>query len=668
MARIPSLTVGIIAFNEAGNIGHILESVLGQNRTGFTLERILVISDGSSDTTQDLVRQFSHRFPLVQLVSARTRKGKPFRLNQLFRLNHSDILVALDADINLVGRKFLTTLVSAIVADPRAGMMAAHQIPLRPPGIAGGLIHSSFAMWDDIRLSVPGFNHVQNFYGAATAFRKSFSDTLRIPVESSELRLYIYLTAVKAGAFRYCRSAVITYWPPSTWSDYFKLANRSFSKPQPELDRLFGYPTVSDYVIPRKYLLSGILKSLRHRPLSFPLALFMIFFLSRFTRVNKNRTRLPWEMAGSTKRSFKPVLVISSYDDLRNPWYGGGGAVAVHEIAKRLAGHFDITVITGKYPFSSDLILDGVSYRRIGISVLGGKFGQLAFLCLIPFRVMFGRYDIWMESFTPPFSTAFLPLFTRKPVIGLAHMLAGADMQRKYLLPFVSVENLGLRLYRRIISPSPFYSKQIKKISPQTDVVWIPNGVTSPVYPADSAYRPRNISFIGRIEVNQKGLDLLLQSFKHITGNLPHDLYIAGSGSRGEINRLKSLINHLHLDSRAKLTGLVRGRERSRFFARTLVMALPSRFETFPLVALETLASGIPFVCFDIDGLKWLPDNCGIKVRAFDHRAFGEALIKLVNDPHLRQKLSHRAKLLAEKFSWKKTAVSYSDYLNKALL
>ena len=51
MNTIPTVTIALSAYNEAENIGRFLQSVLEQKENGFILEKILVISDGSDDST-----------------------------------------------------------------------------------------------------------------------------------------------------------------------------------------------------------------------------------------------------------------------------------------------------------------------------------------------------------------------------------------------------------------------------------------------------------------------------------------------------------------------------------------------------------------------------------------------------------------------------------------
>ena len=74
----------------------------------------------------------------------------------------------------------------------------------------------------------------------------------------------------------------------------------------------------------------------------------------------------------------KTSVIFSSYDDLHNPYYAGGGALAIREVAKRLVKKYNVTVITGKYPNSKDETIEGITYERVGTTHFGGKIGQLS--------------------------------------------------------------------------------------------------------------------------------------------------------------------------------------------------------------------------------------------------------------------------------------------------
>lgn len=364
-------------------------------------------------------------------------------------------------------------------------------------------------------------------------------------------------------------------------------------------------------------------------------------------------------------KKVKPKIIISNYDDVKNPDYGGGGAIAVHEIAKRLTNKFEVTVITGSYDGATDEIIDKIRYKRIKTRCLGAKIGQLIFHFLLPFYAAYQEYDLWIESFTPPFSTSFLPIFTKKPVIGLAHMLAGEDMSRKYKMPFYLIEKLGLKTYGYFIVLSEETKAKIKNINKKSRIKIIPNGVYLPRMLKMS--EKKHILFIGRIEVNQKGLDLLLKAYSLIRKKIKYKLAIAGAGIDNELIKLKSMIAALGLGGKVEMLGRVKDRKKDDMFKKAAFVAVPSRFESFSLVALEALSYNLPVVSFNIGGLKWLPTKHCAKAKPFCEKDLSQKLLKLSEDDELRQEMGSTGRQFASQFNWGSRAKEYENFIFKIL-
>lgn len=362
----------------------------------------------------------------------------------------------------------------------------------------------------------------------------------------------------------------------------------------------------------------------------------------------------------------KPHIIISSYDDVDNPYYGGGGAMAVHEVARRLTGDFRITVLTGTFPGArEELTRDGVQYMRVGSAGLGAKLGQMAFSAVLPYYAKQLSYDAWIESFTPPFSTSTLPLISDKPVIGLVHMLAAEDMQRKYKLPFGLVQNASLKWYRSLIVLNADLKNKILRINPNAHVRIIPNGVTKP--PLGTGASAEHFLFMGRIEMNQKGVDLMLKSYAAAKDVVRHPLVIAGGGIKNEITALVKQINKLDLADRVKLVGRATGTKKDELFRKSVAVLCPSRFETFPLVALEAMAYKKCLVGFDIDGLAWIPDNCRIKVSKFNVNELATAMAELSIHPRIAHTIGKRSYDLIKDYNWETSVSKYKETIITAI-
>lgn len=354
-------------------------------------------------------------------------------------------------------------------------------------------------------------------------------------------------------------------------------------------------------------------------------------------------------------------LVFSNYDSPGHPYYGGGGAAAIHEVARRLAAAHTVEVVVGRYAADQPLTRDGVTYRPVGPAA-GPRLGQLLFHFSLPWRVRRGGFDLWCESLTPPFSTACLQRFTSRPVVALTQILSGTAMRRKYHLPFDRFERAGLRTYRHAIATSEHLRARLLAVHPGLNVVVIPNGVPGELIRLEPPRAERHILFLGRLDLEQKGLDLLADALEPVVDELPWPVVIAGGGPPAEAARVRARFGRPSLAGRVHWAGRVSGEAKHRLLADAAVLVLPSRFEASPLVLLEAFCYRLPVVLFAIPELAEVPDACAVKVPPFDPRAFGQALRALAADPARRAALGQAAKQYARGFDWDDLARRYADF------
>jgi len=325
-------------------------------------------------------------------------------------------------------------------------------------------------------------------------------------------------------------------------------------------------------------------------------------------------------------------VVISSFDSIGNPHYNGGGAAMVEMVAGRLAGQFEVTFVTAGHNGPA-VMSEGVRYRRLPIGWAGPRAGQLLFHALLPFLARRMPHDLWIENFTPPFSTSFLPLFSRARVLGLANSLSGEYMSRQYRLPFFLVERLGLRFYRDVVVLTPADSALVQRSSPTAKVHVIPNGIPVPRLDERLLGQGEHILFLGRIDVWHKGIDLMLAAYSKSGVSLP--LLIGGSGTRREERKLEAMLATTGGDVR--WVGHVTGQRKQDLLERSAFVMMPSRAETFGLVALEGMVCGKPVLHFGLPTLGWMDGD--VRVPPYDVDALATEIRNLADDEAARYEL-----------------------------
>ena len=97
-----SATYSIIipAYNEGPRLGETLEQVTAFIAQQHWRAELIVVNDGSTDHTAELVRQFARRNPIVRLIENPGNRGKGFSVRNGMLNAHGDVLLFTDADLS----------------------------------------------------------------------------------------------------------------------------------------------------------------------------------------------------------------------------------------------------------------------------------------------------------------------------------------------------------------------------------------------------------------------------------------------------------------------------------------------------------------------------------------------------------------------------------------
>ncbi len=306
MTKPPTITIGIPAYNEQANIGHLLDSIILQSETNFALNRILVVCDGCTDETGGIARQKALLDHRIQVVDDKRRSGKLKRLEQIYAANRSDILLVLDADVFLPRRDFLQHIISGFDSFA-VGLVGGHSQPVPGQSLAGKLLVGRSRVWQLIRTTYLHGNNVYNSRGCCLAMRKSFARSVHFPSDIASDSQYLYFLAIHNGwLFKFSSPAVVYYREPESLTDYSTQRTRSRSEKN-LLTKYFGLEILSAYKIPVKFKIAAAFACLITSPFyTFVGVVFnFVFNYIYLPRQKFSSDGQIWHVANTTKQIIK---------------------------------------------------------------------------------------------------------------------------------------------------------------------------------------------------------------------------------------------------------------------------------------------------------------------------------------------------------------------------
>jgi glycosyltransferase involved in cell wall biosynthesis len=165
------------------------------------------------------------------------------------------------------------------------------------------------------------------------------------------------------------------------------------------------------------------------------------------------------------------------------------------------------------------------------------------------------------------------------------------------------------------------------------------------------------VGFVGRL-VAEKTLDYLIRAAKIVLEEHPKTIFliVGGGPLRPELQELAS---EMALAEQVRFIGF--RQDIPQLLALFDVFVLPSINEGLSNALLEAMAMERAVAVTEVGGNKEVVnDNCGILVPPKDEKALAEAILRLIEDKELRQRLGKAAqRRVKEKFSLEKMVTAY---------
>jgi glycosyltransferase involved in cell wall biosynthesis len=213
-------------------------------------------------------------------------------------------------------------------------------------------------------------------------------------------------------------------------------------------------------------------------------------------------------------------------------------------------------------------------------------------------------------------------------------------------------------------------SEGLKKLAldfmPELEILVITNGVDTKCFwpTVDKTIGGRiKLLTVSRL-ISRKRVDLLIEATAVLRSmGLDAVLSVAGQGDLME--SLKALAERLGISDAVKFLGRVRPEKMPRLYRDNDIFVMSSLHEGMSNAMLEAMASGLPIVTTECEGVQELIDGNGSVVHKDDSLSIAREIEKIARSESVYKQMSATATARAGEFTWKTVALQYRKLYEK---
>lgn len=360
-------------------------------------------------------------------------------------------------------------------------------------------------------------------------------------------------------------------------------------------------------------------------------------------------------------------MKIAFVYDAVYPWIKGGAEKRIYEIGKRLAqkGN-DVHLFGVKWWDGADVIrYDGMTLHGVCAPMelyVNGRRSvneALIFSIKLPLHLLREKFDVIDVCAFPYFScftVKIVSIMMRKPMI-ITWLEVWGDYWYEYMgLPGLFgklVEQLVAKLTCRSIALSEMTKRGLLSLGIDREKITImPAGVDiKGIKNIPPSVQKCDILFAGRL-IKEKNVDALLKAVDYVKKTIPSiRCHIIGGGPEKE--HLKKLSSQLGLCGNVSFSDFLEYDEVISRIKSSKMLVLPSGREGFGIIILESYACGVPVITVNTrrNAAIELVDGTGFTVN-LDPIELSDAILMLIKDPGVYQKMSESALNKVKEFDW----------------
>lgn len=232
----------------------------------------------------------------------------------------------------------------------------------------------------------------------------------------------------------------------------------------------------------------------------------------------------------------------------------------------------------------------------------------------------------------------------------------------------------------KVVCSSKLEMEAVRSQTNSDNIVYINNGLDSSLYLRDIDEKiieerlgissDKSIFlFLGRL-AEEKAIPFLLDVWEYVTRKISHAvLVLAGSSEHGSYRKIKKKVERLACTETVLIPGLVTGNLKLALLKKSRCLLLPSYFESFGNVVLESLISGTPVIASIGTPWKILEENRFGRWLPWDIKVWVKAILDISRDGFSENEtFSNRTRQwVIDNFSWSNIADRYINLYEEVI-
>lgn len=357
--------------------------------------------------------------------------------------------------------------------------------------------------------------------------------------------------------------------------------------------------------------------------------------------------------------------------DASNIKTGGGRTHLIELIENGFPGHFGYSKV---YIWASQDILNYLEdkdwlVKMHHIWLEGGYFKRL----------------LWKKLILNPFikkskSLLYIPGtgYSKYPFVTMCRNLLPLQWTElnRYFFSFMWIRLVILRFlhfyaYKKALSViflNDYCQKIVSANIKLNNTIIIPHGLSESFktgYPKKTLNSKLKFIYVSTVDVYKHQWNVAEAFYQLIDEGLDIELILIGESYKKALNKLKKVMKRNKDKNQVKYLGKIDYSKLPEYYSNSDVFIFASTCETFGMVLLEAMGSGLPVLCSDKSSMKEMLGNSAKYFDPLSIQSIKNSVVEIYNRKSELKKMSEKSIELAAQYSWENCAYKTFQFLSE---